>query len=595
MKRRTLKSRVNRIFFISVGIPFLVSLLIHGPLIEGLISENYGNTTALTLQSMANHLDSYIASCENFFFQYLFDENLERFYTYVDKYEISEDDREVYYGYYRRAVKYRNTAVKYMSVFNDYLKGIGFVPEHSNTETIFMIEKPGGSVEQIGLYERGAAALIRQAQSLPLGETLIGKDASGEAHTFIVARRINRIEKASRQGYLLLLVSEQMFETIVSNFRLEKNAGVVISYPDRQEAYASSEKIAERFRQIEDLTGARNDRHVQIGGEDYGLYSVQSESGFYIDYLIPVRTIMNRVWQLYGIFAGVWTAAMGMAFLLYRKLFRSIDKATAGIVAFAGSYRPDGAVRENRTACGSGILEFDSIGRALEAMGRRIGLLVEEEYILRLHQQAAEYKAMQTEINPHFLNNVLSSLIALNRMGEGRLLETAIRNLSQMFRYTCEHGYDSLVGQEFRFIRSYLMLEKLRFEERLEYEVNAEREAENTVIPKLLIQPIVENAMKHGFVGEACMRIEVRASVLAEHGREFVWITVANSGSPIDRRKALCSSGTGLKNVRERLCAVYPDSFFWFSENGGYPTVCNILIVKGKGSGRLPAWKEEGL
>lgn len=566
---------------ISVGVPFLVSILIHGTLIRDLITENYRDTTMLTLQSIANHIDSYVDSCENFFFQYLFDENLERFYLYADKHEISTEDKKVFYDYYIRSTKYRNAVIKYMAASNEYLKGIAFIPEHHNTDTIFLLKKNVKNVEMLDLYQKNYEALLNRVKEIELSQVLICRDTiegEYEGGSFTIAKKMNQIEKARRQGYVFMEVSTEMFEAVMSDFQLDDQVGVILSYPDMQMAYSTSDEISLSYEEIENKTEARKSECVTINKTKYDLYSIQSAAGFYIDYLIPQSAIIGEVARLYGVFAAVWLGAVLVAFMLYNRLFYRIRVATARIVGFAESYKLDRKEYEIEQNQNSGIAEFDSIGMALRDMKKRIEALVEEEYILKLNQQAAEYKAMQTEINPHFLNNVLSSLVALNRLGERKNLETAILNLSQMFRYTCEHSYDSYIEQECRFIESYLMLEKLRFEKRLEYRIMVEEEAGKLVIPKLLIQPLVENAMKHGFVDGMDMKIVIRASKLEEKGRKFVWLVVANTGQPIDQKKALSSSGVGLQSVRERLEIVYPGSCMWFSAYGEFQTVCNILI-----------------
>lgn len=564
----------------------MILIMSHGIFIEKLIFNNYRDTINLTLQSMANHMESYMDSCENFFLQYLFDENLERFFGYVDNHEISPEDKKTFYNYFKRSVKYRNAVIKYMAASNSYLQSVGYVPENNNQDKIFFLKRAVNNVEILDLAQSNYEELVESAKDIPLSKILISKDTlepDSDDQAFVLLRRINQVERARRQGYLLLEVSSGMYEEVVSNFGLEENAGVVITYPDMREAYASSTQIKSRFQQIGDVGSARERERISIENRKYRLYSIQSESGFYIDYLIPEAAITSKVWRLYGILMMVWIAAVTSAFILYTRLFGKIKKATTEIMDLIENYQLNNDNCELEYSQVSGIVEFDNIGLTLINMMKRIQDFVKEEYILKLKQQAAEYKAMQTEVNPHFLNNVLSSFVALNRIGEKKRLETAILKLSLMFRYTCEHGYDSQIGRECQFIESYLMLEKLRFEERLEYMIFVEKEVEEIEIPKLLLQPIVENAMKHGFIGDNKMTICLRASKVESGGREFIWITVANNGSPFSNAGAEKTSGVGLRNVKERLALVYPNSFFWFCSTEKYATVCNILIVREEG------------
>lgn len=83
----------------------------------------------------------------------------------------------------------------------------------------------------------------------------------------------------------------------------------------------------------------------------------------------------------------------------------------------------------------------------------------------------AEYRALQAQIQPHFLYNVLNGLVALTRMGERAALESSLHALKDMLRYTVEHGQLATVGEEFSFLERYCRLQKLRFEERFDYEI----------------------------------------------------------------------------------------------------------------------------
>lgn len=579
MNKKNIKKAMNFIFIISIGIPFAVSVLIHKPLIDKLILNNNREITSLTLQSMANHIDSYIDSCENFFYQYLFDDNLDKFYSYVDKHEIVPEDRDVFYEYFRVSSKYRDTVIKYMAVGNDYIKGISFIPEHMNQERVFYLNN--NSVEILDLRESGYSDLLDDVRGIPLNQMIITENGcrKTEEDVFIMARQINQIEQAKRRGYIFLDISRGIFDEIVSNFNLVKGASVIISYPDSKIAFASSEEAARFFRTIADKDRVRNDGSLKNSNELYYIYSAAAESGLHIDYMIPKSAITAKSNQLYAIFICVWSIVLLTSFVLYKRLFKKISYATGQIIDFIHNYRLERGEYEIESVDESGIVEFDDIGNALIDMKNRIETLVEEEYILKLRQQAAEYKAIQTEINPHFLNNVLSTLVALNRVGDKKALEAALLNLSKMFRYTCERGYDSTISQECRFIESYLRLEKLRFEERLECRIEIEPEAGDLLIPKLLIQPIVENAMKHGFTDETGMTILIKAVCIWEKGKRFVWVSIANSGCPMEKEKVINSKGVGVNNVKERLSIFYPDSFMWYSGDSEFHTICNMLIL----------------
>ena len=123
------------------------------------------------------------------------------------------------------------------------------------------------------------------------------------------------------------------------------------------------------------------------------------------------------------------------------------------------------------------------------------------------------------------------------------------------------------------------MLEKMRFEERINYSIFVEEGLDDFPIPKLLFQPIVENAMYHGMPkdgGNMEIRVEVQRTT-NEESKECIWITIANTGNPYTD-KINEDKGVGIVSVKERLRILYPNSQFWYDKNEYFRTICNMLI-----------------
>lgn len=166
----------------------------------------------------------------------------------------------------------------------------------------------------------------------------------------------------------------------------------------------------------------------------------------------------------------------------------------------------------------------------------------------------AEYRALQSQIEPHFMYNVLNGFVALNRMGERQGLEMSIHAFRDMLRYTVEHGTWATVAEEFEFLERYCRLQKLRFDERLSYSFGLESAAAGLPIPKLLVQPLLENAILHG-IEPSPVPAAVVVSARSEEGR--LVIEVADDGVGCDASSIRERQGIGLGNVRERLALLY--------------------------------------
>ena len=228
------------------------------------------------------------------------------------------------------------------------------------------------------------------------------------------------------------------------------------------------------------------------------------------------------------------------------------------------------------------ISEISAIAVNLNEMIEKINIHIDNEYKFKMEQKIAEYQTLQSEINPHFLHNILNLLIALNRLGDRTSLEQSIISLSRLFRYTCEHNFNSTIQQEFNFIQDYLFLQKTRFDERLDFQIFIEPGLEDFEIPKLLVQPLIENAIVHGLEPSDCNEI-IQLSAFTTtscNGDEFMVITVINSGLPYIENRSY--KRVGLKNIEERLTIFSPNSFFIIRGGIDKPTKCTIMIPKEK-------------
>jgi hypothetical protein len=166
----------------------------------------------------------------------------------------------------------------------------------------------------------------------------------------------------------------------------------------------------------------------------------------------------------------------------------------------------------------------------------------------------AEYRALQSQVQPHFIYNVLNGLVALNRMGEKAALEASLYALKDMLRYSIEHEQRATVREEFAFLERYCRLQKLRFEERLAYDFKLDQEAADLPIPKLLVQPLLENALIHGIEPSPH---PCRASVSARVDPGRLVIEVEDDGVGCDPAGIDEKRRIGIGNVRERLSLLY--------------------------------------
>jgi LytS/YehU family sensor histidine kinase len=180
---------------------------------------------------------------------------------------------------------------------------------------------------------------------------------------------------------------------------------------------------------------------------------------------------------------------------------------------------------------------------------------VRQEEQLRAMATQAELKALKAQINPHFLFNTLNTIAALIPADPPRA-EATVERLAEMFRYVLsgsERGMVSL-AEELSFLDGYLEIEQARFGERLRVTREIAPETLGVPIPSLTLQPLVENAIKHGRGSDGSVDLALRAYF---HDQEIV-ITIADRGPGMPLPHAMQESpGYGLQNVSERLQKIY--------------------------------------
>jgi two-component sensor histidine kinase len=215
----------------------------------------------------------------------------------------------------------------------------------------------------------------------------------------------------------------------------------------------------------------------------------------------------------------------------------------------------------------------------LEAMrfaDEQRALQLREERLRRLLTEA-ELKALRTQVDPHFLFNTLNTiadLISTNPQQAERMTE----RLAECFRYAlAKHSRDlSTLDEELNFARHYLEIEQVRFGDRLRVQLSRGDATGNEAIPSLLLQPLLENAIRHGL---APVREGGSVSVSAHRENERLRLNVEDDGVGLSAGFAN-RTGVGLRNVQDRLRTLYGQTaeFIIGARPGGRGTLVTLLI-----------------
>jgi hypothetical protein len=178
---------------------------------------------------------------------------------------------------------------------------------------------------------------------------------------------------------------------------------------------------------------------------------------------------------------------------------------------------------------------------------------------LRMAAQHAELRALRYQVNPHFLFNTLNSLSSLILTGRSDQAERMILNLSTFFRTSLsgDPTEDVPLAEEIALQRLYLDIEAVRFPDRLLVDFDLPGNLETALVPGLILQPLVENAVKHG-VSRSTRPVTILIRARERDGHLVLTVENSTVAEPCDQRPP-DGTGVGLRNVRDRLAARFGD------------------------------------
>lgn len=187
------------------------------------------------------------------------------------------------------------------------------------------------------------------------------------------------------------------------------------------------------------------------------------------------------------IFFGITFALIQKRFVIgpIRKLVVKIDRVETGDFTEECSVYPGD--------------EIGALNREFDEMSRRLKRLIEEVYTTKIKEQEAELNALIAQINPHFLYNTLDSIHWLAVKNRDYAVGEQLEALSAIFRHVLNRGEEYVtIASEVEFIQNYMAIMESRFGRRVKIQIQAEPGLEQVLIPKLIIQPLVENGILHG-------------------------------------------------------------------------------------------------
>lgn len=571
-RHQSLKSSFMLAFIVSFLIPSFILILILFFCYSQVTVKSQEKEYRNTMNILSSHLVNHINANSGLSLTYLFDTEFSNLYYFLNK----KDYKENYVAYTQYVQAYNKTLNNRMTLLGNSISGVGFIPNNMNQNLLFYVKKYD-ALQVVEDYNYKDSDWYQQLQENNRVVLYVPSETSQEEHTISMIRAVKDIDKRIVVGYEILDISLDFIFESLKDISIGSFSGIFLESPQNELLFSTNNELISVLHTLK-----ADEKNKNMLTRSYDLYSYTDKNfRFTFHYLSSRYDLYSSLLYATGIVFLFYVIMILMAGIIFRRTSNSIRNSVEPVLSTMEKYHAgDSHIQCDTDKCS--ILEIKSIAVNLNDMIQKINYHIDKEYKFQMEQKAAEYQALQAEINPHFLHNVLNLLIALNRLGDRAGLEQSIISLSKMFRYTCEHNFNSTIKQEFDFIRDYLFLQKTRFDERLEFQIYMEPGLEEFEIPKLLVQPLVENAIVHGLEpsdgNETIQLSAVTAS--GYNGDKFILINVINSGLPFIENKSY--KRVGLKSIEERLSIFSPNSFFIIRGGVDKPSKCTIMIPQKK-------------
>jgi two-component system, LytTR family, sensor kinase len=265
--------------------------------------------------------------------------------------------------------------------------------------------------------------------------------------------------------------------------------------------------------------------------------------------------------------ASAWATALDVLLQPWMPDFESHPFLTTWPLKFSGGLLP-------------ALILYAVILAVTYVLDSRARAAVQQTDTARLNEQLsyAQLNALQRQIEPHFIFNTLNSISGLVRENKNDAAVSMIVALSDFLRRVAGSTNEARVrlAQEVEFLEKYLQIQEARFAGRLTLDLQVPAELREARIPSLILQPLAENAIKHG-IAKRAQGGEVRVAASRSDG--MLHLTVYNDGPLLDRAGRAVKDGIGLSNLRTRLKLLYGQDFELRLENFGITGVQVSLAV----------------
>lgn len=460
-----------------------------------------------------------------------------------------------------RNVLNEKTAIR--SYFDDVksIKGeilsIAFYDENGD---LIVADSTFDTVNNDNVYESNS---FQNAINEPMINIFSGVGFENDRYAFTLSRYMS-FNRSENHGVALIEFDFTKIVRLIYQSDLGENGHIAIFDRDYNVVYSSlpeliDEDLIETKKLVLGSTG------VTINHQSFNLYiSTITNTGW----KVSVFTNNSQIYSvLYNFIIIVIITILLLSILYIFIVYVIVKQVTYPLYRLQAEMNKvkDLNYEVNRSKLKKGSKEIIQLDATFNEMMRRIRYLADKLLQEQENQRKSELKALQNQINPHFLYNTLDSIIYMIDKGENQKAEEMIVALSKFFRISISRGKTIIpLKDEVEHVRNYLLIQKIRFGDQFTYSINVDPSLYQYSCIKLILQPLVENAIEHGLNdNESGGQIEI----IGTQNESYIILKIKDNGYGIseDKLEQIYKSfhddsihqGVGLKNVYQRIKIYY--------------------------------------
>lgn len=399
-------------------------------------------------------------------------------------------------------------------------------------------------------------------------------------------RAVNSMDFPSLGTLIVRVNANDLIESIGSNQSSSNNK--LLIYEDHTPIYWNDEEWKDKPMPSSLIQNERSGERYEMITLNHHKYlstlSTMNFTGWTLVNLVPYESLFQKAIQmkktLFLLYTLILVSLVWIGIIFARSITRPLET-----LAFRMSKVEQGDFATSREEQVKNKDEIGWLTISFDKMTASLDRLIKDNYVKQIHIKESQYEALKAKLNPHFLYNTLDSINWLARRQGQERISCMVKALGDMLRSTTSKKEMVMLQEEIQHVNNYLLIQKYRFEERLQCEINIPDELNKSYIPAMILQPIVENAIKYG-IDELTGECQITISGECFGEDLDIWIADQGPGMDIHYLEQNTEGGIGLRSIHERLQLLYGEPY-------------GIAILEGINQGtiiriRIPAlWKGE--